>query len=209
MQLEIKDLEQICAGDLDIRITGFNDAELDQIINLGDTVPADPKVNHIPFIPEDEIVSVLGDIWQIGPHRIICGNSLEESTFNQLMDGVVADTVLQDPPYNVKINGHVCGSGAIHHKEFAMASGEMSAEEFINFLKQNFFLAVMYSTPRGISKTRQRLRIPRAFIAGVIARQTDPRPRDGSATTRFVVNGSSPRSTASTEAKKLFKSMQR
>ena len=80
LQLEIKDLEQICAGDLDIRITGFNDAELDQIINLGDTVPADPKVNHIPFIPEDEIVSVLGDIWQIGPHRIICGNSLEEST---------------------------------------------------------------------------------------------------------------------------------
>ena len=44
---------------------------------------------------------------------------------------------------------------------------------------------------------------------GVIARQTEPRPRDGSATTRFVVNGSSPRSTASTEAKKLFKSMQR
>ena len=41
------------------------------------------------------------------------------------------------------------------------------------------------------------------------AKQTDPRPRDGSATTRFVVNGSSPRSTASTEAKKLFKSMQR
>ena len=77
LQLEIKDLEQICAGDLDIRITGFNDAELDQIINLGDTVPADPKANHIPFISEDEIVSVLGDIWQIGPHRIICGNSLE------------------------------------------------------------------------------------------------------------------------------------
>lgn len=145
LQLEIKDLEQICAGDLDIRITGFNDAELDQIINLGDTVPADPKVNHIPFIPEDEIVSVLGDIWQIGPHRIICDNSLEESTFNQIMDGAVADTVLQDPPYNVKINGHVCGSGAIHHKEFAMASGEMSVEEFINFLKQNFFLCKAHS----------------------------------------------------------------
>ena len=126
LQMEIKDLEQICAGDLDIRITGFNDAELDQIINLGDTVPADPKANHIPFITEDEIVSVLGDIWQIGPHRIICDNSLEESTFNQLMDGAVADTVLQDPPYNVKINGHVCGSGAIHHKEFAMASDGLS-----------------------------------------------------------------------------------
>ena len=70
-------------------------------------------------------------------------------------------------------------------------------------------MAVMYSTPRGISKTRHRLRIPRAFIAGVIARQTEPRPRVGSATTKFTVNGSSPRSTASTEAKKLFKSMQR
>lgn len=52
---------------------------------------------------------------------------------------------MQDPPYNVKINGHVCGSGAIHHKEFAMASGEMSAEEFISFLKQNFFLCKAHS----------------------------------------------------------------
>ena len=65
----------------------------------------------------------------------------------------------------------------------------------------------MYSTPFGISNTRQRLRIPSAFIAGVIARQIAPDPREGSATTRFVVNGSSPLSAHSTEAKKLFRSM--
>ena len=61
------------------------------------------------------------------------------------MDGAVADTILQDPPYNVKINGHVCGSGAIHHKEFAMASGEMSSEEFTKFLTDNFTLCKAHS----------------------------------------------------------------
>ncbi|MEE1029726.1 MAG: DNA methylase N-4, partial [Alphaproteobacteria bacterium] len=82
---------------------------------------------------------------KLGHTELFCGNSLEETTFNQLMEGTVADTVLQDPPYNVKINGHVCGSGAIHHKEFAMASGEMSVVEFINFLKQNLFLCKAHS----------------------------------------------------------------
>lgn len=53
--------------------------------------------------------------------------------------------VIQDPPYNVKISGHVCGCGNIRHDEFAMASGEMSPEEFTKFLTDNFTLCKKYS----------------------------------------------------------------
>lgn len=58
--------------------------------------------------------------------------------------------VLQDPPYNVKISGHVCGSGAVHHKEFQMASGEMSKDEFTQFLRKNFELCAKHSRPRAL-----------------------------------------------------------
>ena len=54
------------------------------------------------------------------------------------MNGEMAEMVFTDPPYNVPIDGHVGGSGAIKHREFAMASGEMSTPEFIAFLRNAF-----------------------------------------------------------------------
>lgn len=76
-----------------------------------------------------------GDIWQVGPHRIICGDARDWDTIAALMDGQLATAVITDPPYNVKIDGHVGGSGKIKHREFAMASGEMSTSDFTKFLK--------------------------------------------------------------------------
>ena len=140
LSLEIKDIEKICGDDLDIHIIGFNDAELDSIINITDVKPLNQKANAIPFVPENEIVSKTGDMWQLGSHRIICGDSLKPETFAQLFGDKKADMVLQDPPYNVKIDGHVCGSGTVKHKEFAMASGEMTTNEFTKFLETNFNL---------------------------------------------------------------------
>ena len=69
-------------------------------------------------------------------------------------------------------------------------------------------LAAMYFMCSGISKTRQRFFTPKAFIAGEMARVMAPLPREISQTARLALNGSSPRSTHSTEAKKLFRSMQ-
>ncbi len=146
LSLEIKDLEKICLDDnFVIQDIGFNDAELDSIINFTDAKPINQKTNAVPFIPEDEIISKPGDIWQLGKHRIICGDSLNSDTFVKLFDGKKADMVLQDPPYNVKIDGHVCGSGTVKHKEFAMASGEMTTNEFTKFLETNFNLCKQYS----------------------------------------------------------------
>lgn len=139
--LEFSDLEKLNL-DFALDITGFDNVEIDNLLN---PATSDPKLNNIPFIKPEEVVSAPCDIWQLGEHRIICGNALEEQSFSALMAGKQADMVFTDPPYNVKIDGHVCGKGANKHKEFAMASGEMSNDEFVQFLTKNFTLLKKYS----------------------------------------------------------------
>jgi DNA modification methylase len=79
-----------------------------------------------------------GDLWQIGPHRLICGDATNLETSARLLDGERAQMIFTDPPYNVKIDGHVSGLGAVKHREFAVASGEMSQAEFTAFLERVF-----------------------------------------------------------------------
>ncbi|WP_428077608.1 site-specific DNA-methyltransferase [Candidatus Avelusimicrobium faecicola] len=143
LQLEFQELEKLDL-DFSLGITGFDMGDIDLILE-GKETKADPKANNIPFIPDDEIVSKEGDIWILGEHRIICGNSLQKETLSQLMEDKKADMVFTDPPYNVKINGHVCGAGNVQHKEFKFASGEMTVEEFTRFLKTSFELLCMFS----------------------------------------------------------------
>jgi DNA modification methylase len=64
-------------------------------------------------------VSRPGDLWLLGYHRLYCGSALETTAYDVLLDGAKAAAVFSDPPYNVKIDGHACGSGAIKHREFA------------------------------------------------------------------------------------------
>ncbi|WP_432449221.1 hypothetical protein [Aliiroseovarius marinus] len=65
-----------------------------------------------------------------------CGDALNTQVVSTLMGGEQARMVFSDPPYNVPIDGHVGNSGKIQHREFAMASGEMSSAEFTGFLRQ-------------------------------------------------------------------------
>ena len=67
-------------------------------------------------------------------HRVYCGSALDADRYAALMQGEKAAMVFTDPPYNVRIDGNVSGLGAVHHREFAMASGEMSEAEFTAFL---------------------------------------------------------------------------
>ncbi|WP_428062439.1 site-specific DNA-methyltransferase [Candidatus Avelusimicrobium fimicolum] len=142
LTIELKELDNLDLS-FDLDITGFDNQEIDLLFNP----PPEPdnRLNNIPFIEESEIVSKQGDIWQLGNHRIICGDSLKKDTFEQLLGSKRADMIFTDPPYNVKIEGHVCGAGQTHHKEFGMASGEMSQGEFTSFLRQNFTLLKEYS----------------------------------------------------------------
>jgi DNA modification methylase len=79
-----------------------------------------------------------GDLWQLGNHRLICGDALDVSVVEQLMDNENARMVFTDPPYNVPIDGHVGGSGKTKHREFEMATGEMTADQFTSFLRRSF-----------------------------------------------------------------------
>ena len=73
-------------------------------------------------------------MWRLGKHRLICGDALDLSVVAALMDGEKAEMVFTDPPYNVAIDGNVSGLGKMRHREFAMASGEMTRDEFTVFL---------------------------------------------------------------------------
>ena len=74
---------------------------------------------------------MVGDVFQLGPHRLVCGDATDPAVLAGLMEGdAPARLILTDEPYNVKIAGHVTGGG---HREFAMASGEMSDAEFLVF----------------------------------------------------------------------------
>jgi DNA modification methylase len=87
-------------------------------------------------IPENSsaVVSRLGDLWILGKHQVLCGNALSPADHERLMDGHKANMVFTDPPYNVRISGHASGKGKISHREFVMASGEMTEQEFRQFL---------------------------------------------------------------------------
>jgi hypothetical protein len=122
--------------DIDVGLTGFSIAEVDSII--ADAAPEElgnPDDDLLPAVDPESVRCRRGDIWQVGPHRIICGDARDRDTIAALMDGQLATAVITDPPYNVKIDGHVGGSGKIKHREFAMASGEMSTSDFTKFLK--------------------------------------------------------------------------
>ena len=122
--------------DFDVTVTGFEMAEIDVL--LSDTVLEGDPADEIPEFTPGPPVMRLGDIWQIGRHRPICGDSTKPETYERLLDGARAQMVFTDPPYNVKIDGHVSGLGGVKHREFAMASGEMTTSEFARFLSDVF-----------------------------------------------------------------------
>jgi len=86
----------------------------------------------VPGPPPGPAVSQSGDLWLLGSHRLLCGDARNQAGYDQLLTGTKAEFVFTDPPYNVAIDGHVCGLGRIHHREFAMGCGEMSEAELSN-----------------------------------------------------------------------------
>ena len=118
----------------DLQYTGFDTAEIDLVLNPGsadDTGPDDDAP-----APAANAVSRVGDVWHVGPHRVICGDALDPETYVALLQGEEARLCITDPPWNVAVNGHVGGLGRLKHREFVQASGEMTDDEFGTFLSQ-------------------------------------------------------------------------
>jgi DNA modification methylase len=134
---QLKDLSLI-GLDFNIEDTGFEMGEIDlRIASLEDPPEAtDDPADVLPDVPAGLPLSKLGDVWVLGRHRVLCGNALDPASFMTLMGDERAAMVFTDPPYNVPIDGHASGLGAIHHRDFPMASGEMGRSEFIAFLGQ-------------------------------------------------------------------------
>lgn len=122
--------------DLDVSITGFEMGEIDVLIGDLDTDNSDNKDDDVPAVQPGPAITQLGDIWEIGPHRLVCGNATEISIYSKLLESQHAQMVFTDPPYNVPIDGHVSGLGEVRHREFAMATGEMTGAEFTAFLSE-------------------------------------------------------------------------
>jgi DNA modification methylase len=118
--------------DLDVEITGFSSIEIDGLIQPV-AEAADDGFEGLEPLQPGPAVSRLGDKWLLGEHVILNQSSTVVENLETLMDGELAQMVLTDSPYNVKISGHVSGLGKHKHREFAQASGEMSEDEFIAF----------------------------------------------------------------------------
>jgi DNA modification methylase len=131
------ELGELLDLDFEMELTGFDLAEVDIIIDAADGAAPEDEV---PAVAEGAPISRLGDLWILGEHRLLCGSALEASSYAALMAGERADMVFADPPYNLKIPGNVSGLGRTRHRDFAMASGEMSEEDFTAFLRGAFAL---------------------------------------------------------------------
>jgi DNA modification methylase len=130
LAIEIQELSAL-EIDFDLTITGFEVAELD----LLRAHAPEPEDDILPEPLAGDPVSQPGDLWCVGGHRILCGDAREAAAFETLLQGERAQMIFTDPPYNVPIAGHVSGLGAVQHREFAMAAGEMSSAQFTAFLQ--------------------------------------------------------------------------
>ena len=116
---------------IDLQISGFEMGEIDIRLRAS----PDDEEDEIPRIDQrSPTITKLGDVWVLDRHRIVCGDALQAENYSCLLGDDRAQMVFTDPPWNVPIEGHVSGLGAIKHAEFAMASGEMSSAEFEAFL---------------------------------------------------------------------------
>ena len=134
--------------EIEVSVCGFEVPEIDLI--LQDIANANDPQDKLPIEEMGPAVTQAGDLWQLGKHRVLCGNSLQESSYKTLMRGKQAAIIVSDAPYNLRIDGNVCGNGSIQHREFQMASGEMSEAEFIRFLSTTLRLFAQYSVSGSI-----------------------------------------------------------
>src|SRR5436190_20493749 len=154
-------------GEIDLRI-----ASLDEPCD-----PSDDPADVLPESPTSPPVSKIGDLWQLNQHRVFCGNALDATAFAALMSDDRASMVCTDPPYNVPIDRHASGLGAIHHRPFPMASGEMDRPEFTAFLRAAFRnLAEFSSMARCTTSAWQSRRASAASRGTPMDRVTDSRP---------------------------------
>ena len=128
------EFQELMDADIGFELTdlGFELAEIDVLLADSEAVEGDPADAVLPPV-EQRLITSPGDLWRIGPHRILCANALLAESYERLLGNERAHVVFTDPPYNVKVST-IGGRGKTKHREFVMASGEMSEAEYTRFL---------------------------------------------------------------------------
>lgn len=141
LRLELQELKE---SDFDLSLTAFEEDQLDQLLaDVLDApeIPADRDPDDAPAAP-DQPVSVLGDVWICGAHRVMCGSSLSVDDWDTLMQGELADICWTDPPYNVDLGRRNKilddNDGGVRGKKGSIANDKMGAKEFNAFLTEAF-----------------------------------------------------------------------
>ena len=144
------ELQGLIDLDVDLELTGFDMGEIDLLLEEAHEAkgPSTGPENALPPYPSGPAVTQRGDLWLLGDHALLCADAREPVAYESLLEGAKAQFVFTDPPYNVAIDGNVCGLGRIRHREFVMGSGEMSEAEFTDFL-QTIFARLVENTVDG------------------------------------------------------------
>jgi DNA modification methylase len=155
-ELLVSSFTELSALDLDfsLEVMGFDVAEVDFMIEnqAKSRKLENDRADDLGGIPLGSSVCKAGDIWCLGRHRVLCGNSLQSASYTALLEGNRADLVFADPPYNVRVDGHASpGLGGVRHREFAMASGEMDRGQFTDFLTRVCLQLKRFSKPGAIN----------------------------------------------------------
>ena len=145
------ELQGLMELDFDLELIGFEASEVDVILDgakeaAGEDVGPE---DDAPAYRSKPIVTRPGDLWRLGQHRLLCADAQDETSYVTLLEDKAA-FVFTDPPYNVPIDGHVCGLGRIRHDNFAMGCGEMSEAQFTGFLQAVLHHLAIHTLPGSI-----------------------------------------------------------
>ncbi len=143
LTLELQEIQSLDL-EFDLSLTGFEFPEIDCLLSP-DPNKFEEEEPPTPIIAPNKVVTELGDVFQLDSHRAGCGDFRNRKTWETLMGRERANMVFADPPYNVPMHGHASGLGKFQHDEFVQAHGEMSEEEFIEFLETLFFFLMFFS----------------------------------------------------------------
>ena len=128
-RLRVEVIEIIDSG-FDVLETSFDTIEIDPILQIQSDV-ADNEPDEVLPDPPGNTVTRTGDLWKLGDSYVLCGDALDDDCYIIALSDELAVAVFTDPPFNRR-KGDISGSGK--HSDFAMASGEMSDQQFIAFL---------------------------------------------------------------------------
>lgn len=138
---KLKDLLlEIDTGEFDIGITGFDEKEIEDLMNQLYTPDENEKDDDVPDVPEEPITKK-GDLYKLGEHRLLCGDATSVDDVERLMDGQKADMVFTDPPYGMFLDADfsdMVGIGKGNKYNNVIGDHADFSNEFINTVFANF-----------------------------------------------------------------------